>query len=349
MNPKEVRLLHLIKSLEIGGIEKSAILLSNHLAEKIGFTGILAAPGLYSHNNIVSAKVHLFTLKEKPEGFWSLLKNLPCLLKVIRSNSVNVIMYHHRIFLPLVILIRLLKPDIKIIYKAHNVFNDRINKFLVADIIIAVSERVKEDLNDRKNIIVIIHGIELPVKNIRNKSHRIKSIGYAGRFHKSKSLDLLISAFNKLCNNQPQILLKLIGEGTEENRLKKLAKESQCPGRISFYPPHWDEDVIYEKIDLLVLPSSELEGFGLVLAEAMSRRIPVIVSDFVSSIGFVKDNITGLIFKNGDITDLTEKIAKIISDSELRSKLILNAELYIKKFYTIDKTVNSHLRLLQSF
>ena len=62
------------------------------------------------------------------------------------------------------------------------------------------------------------------------------------------------------------------------------------------------------------------EGLGLVLNEAASMGLPIIVTDRVgSALDFVINGINGYIIKSGDVKELSSKIIEIlINDDKLR-------------------------------
>lgn len=89
---------------------------------------------------------------------------------------------------------------------------------------------------------------------------------FVGRFVPYKKTDLAIEAFNKL-----GIELRLIGSGSDEKKLKKIAKDNiKFLGRAS-------DKVLFENLKsakALIFPSEE--DFGIVPVEAMACGTPVI-------------------------------------------------------------------------
>ncbi len=102
---------------------------------------------------------------------------------------------------------------------------------------------------------------------------------------------------------------------------------------------------IYKDVDLLVLPSTELEGFGLVLIEAMSLGIPVIASNLECIKEIISDGQDGFIFKSGDYTKLIEKINLLFKDKNTYTNISINAILNIKNKFPIELTIRKYLKL----
>ena len=76
----------------------------------------------------------------------------------------------------------------------------------------------------------------------------------------------------------------------------------------------------YNRALVLVLPS-RLDGYGLVVNEAMACGTPVIVSDRVGASDTVKKAGAGLVFPSGNAVILANCIRRLIVDDELVRKL----------------------------
>jgi glycosyltransferase involved in cell wall biosynthesis len=111
-----------------------------------------------------------------------------------------------------------------------------------------------------------------------NGSHSALRIGFLGRFHPKKNLDVLIEA---LALMPPDITLVAGGDGPDDVRagLRSLAARLGVSDRTTWrgFVAAADKDTFFESIDVLVMPS-EYESFGVVAGEAMARGVPAIVS-----------------------------------------------------------------------
>jgi glycosyltransferase involved in cell wall biosynthesis len=135
-----------------------------------------------------------------------------------------------------------------------------------------------------------------------------KTILYVGRLVSVKSVDILIKAFNKVLKLKPNTKLIIVGEGEEENNLKKLISRLKISDSVIFMGRLKDIKLYacYNLADIFVLPST-YEPFGAVVNEALISGCITIVSDKVGG-SCLLNEVNGNIFKTGNVTDLCDKI-----------------------------------------
>lgn len=350
MQLHKTRLLHLLKNLQIGGVEKSTINYSNILAYKLDFVGIFSNSGSYSKGNIINEKVHLFNeIKGNIALNKYFLLNLLYLIRVIKKNRINLIFYHFRIYLPIIFIIRILFPRLNIVYVAHSSFNDLMNYFLYANKYISVSKKVRKDLigYGKSDITVIPHGIKLNTRQ-EEISDKIENIGYIGRFEKNKGIEILLTAFNELIKEGHKINLVFRGEGKDKNNIINFSKKFNLTEKIIIEDPIISEVDLFKGIDILVFPSTFLEGFGLVVLEAMNHGIAVVSSDFIKDNLLIENDNTGIYFKNGDYLDLTKKLELLIENESMRENIASNARETIKQKFEFELTISKYVEVLKN-
>lgn len=341
---RTIRLLHLIKTFDIGGVERSTITYSNQLITFVGTIAIFAQKGKLDHSNIIHKNVSMFYSFGNISNPFTTFFNLLKIIRVIVTKKINVVNYHQRIYIPFIAIIKILFPGLKIIYTHHNVFNDVLNKLIIADLKIAISKSTKEDLQKFliSNIIVLKHGLEI-ISHKNKNDRKFKNIGYVGRFTKVKGIFVLLEAFRDLSSINKNINLILVGEGKEQKGIIKYITQNHLETRVFIKEPTFLLSKIYEDLDCVVLPSEKHEGFGLVLAEAMSFGIPVIASDLETFKEIVMHETTGLIFKVGDVDSLKEQLMRIIDDKFIREKIIDNSIKLIETNYDIRNHIKEYL------
>jgi glycosyltransferase involved in cell wall biosynthesis len=100
----------------------------------------------------------------------------------------------------------------------------------------------------------------------------------AGRLTAQKNHALLLRAFQRVLDRHPDAALVIIGEGELRPQLEALRDELGLSGRVSLPGFQLDPWPYLAQADLFVL-SSDYEGFGLVLVEAMHAGLRVVSTD----------------------------------------------------------------------
>ena len=104
---------------------------------------------------------------------------------------------------------------------------------------------------------------------------------FLSRIHPKKGLDLLFSAWMRVQSRFPDWVLVVAGDGEKRYRseLEKLAKKLKMQNKVFFSGPMYSEDkeAVFGVAELFILPSRS-ENFGLAVAEALARGIPVITT-----------------------------------------------------------------------
>lgn len=146
--------------------------------------------------------------------------------------------------------------------------------------IVAVSNGVGVDLAttaniDPRRIKTIYNPVikTLPVKdttggdNDQKAGTKKKTIGYFGRLHRQKRVDILIRAFKEISTNESYHLL-VVGDGELRSQLEKLSRSLEIQHRVTFEGFSDKPHDLMKSCSVVVLPS-DYEGFGNVIVEAM--------------------------------------------------------------------------------
>jgi len=138
-------------------------------------------------------------------------------------------------------------------------------------------------------------------------------IGFAGKLiPKKRPLDL-VSAVGR-SRHKSRIQLVIIGDGPLRSEVEASTRANDV--QIDFRGFLNQSQIVakgYADLDALVLPSGEYETWGLVINEAMTGGVPVIVSDMVGCApDLVHENVTGHQFPSGDVAALASRIDQLV-------------------------------------
>lgn len=171
------------------------------------------------------------------------------------------------------------------------------------------------------------------VDEYANKSSSREHVVVAsGRLNFQKDFSALLYAWAILGDRRGDWKLKIIGEGGDLEKLQKLAIDFRIADCVEL--PGYSSDVAGEMRKASIFAMTSLfEGFGLVIVEAMSCRLPVV--SFNTKYGprdILRDGEDGFLVENRDVQILAEKLYKLMTDEELRDKMAANAEQRAKLF-----------------
>lgn len=177
-------------------------------------------------------------------------------------------------------------------------------------------------------------------------SRRDPLIVCVARLAKDKDHATLIRAFNIVAQKNPLARLRLVGEGPEEARLRKLAAdlEPEIAGRVEFAGPASEPAPHYREGRVFALASIR-EGTPNVIIEAMASGTPVCASNVGGIPDLVGEN--GLLCDPLDHETLAENIMAVLSDGEMADRLGDKALNGVKKGFSFAAMTQAHEAILQ--
>lgn len=149
-------------------------------------------------------------------------------------------------------------------------------------------------------------------------------LGMIGRFTPGKGHEDFLEALGLLRSRFPNLRALIVGEGSfgehaYELEIRRLAKESDLQGVVTFTGFRNDVPAILASLDVLVFPS-HAEAFGDVVIEAMAMAKPVVSTNCDGVLDIVVHGETGLQVPPRDPPHLAEAIAALINDPDARRR-----------------------------
>ena len=170
--------------------------------------------------------------------------------------------------------------------------------------------------------------------------------------------EVLIGAVSRL-KEQTQILeavkqldnsnIVLLFAGIKSGILDEFANKIGLTNRIVYAGMVSNDKVlnIYHLLHINILAST-MDGFGLVLLEAMAMECPVIGTRF----GGIKDVIVhgenGFLFDDKDTNMLATQIQQLLNDHNLRRLFIENGKKTAFQTFTLKQTIQKHIQFYQN-
>lgn len=356
---KKIKVLYIITSLGLGGAEK--LLLSylkrlNPVRYNFYVCTLRDKPDDLKPEISHYAQVYNLNMKNKfnPLTIFSLLK----VIKTIRPDIIHTHLFQPRIYASIA---HLFNRKSVLITQKHSVVNPKKHHFflilemiciLLNKKIVAISESVKDSLRryeliPASKILVLPNGIDYMEFNSNMNKNKIQLkkgliLGTVGRVEKSKGIEYLLKAMPKILAKFPDTRLEILGEGSEMENLKYLSNKLKISNSVIFFGKLVNPIPNYSRMDIFILPSI-LEGFGIVLLEAMAMGIPVVATNVHGIKEVVINGESGILVPPKSADAIADAIFNIIERPELSKKLIEQGLLRAKLF-----DVQLHLKKLEN-
>lgn len=149
--------------------------------------------------------------------------------------------------------------------------------------------------------------------------HATPTVLMASRLTSEKRIDDGLEAFARVRKHIPDARLIIAGDGPLRLHLETRAGQPDLAGAVTFLG--WRDDVphLMSEASVFVL-SSAFEGYGTVIAEALSAGCPVVMTDVGNAGELVRDGISGLIVQVGDVHALADRIIRVLRDKALANR-----------------------------
>jgi glycosyltransferase involved in cell wall biosynthesis len=162
-----------------------------------------------------------------------------------------------------------------------------------------------------------------------------------------KGIKYLLFSIPKIVREFPTARFLIVGEGIEENKLKKLAGKLNIRENIIFAGLRKDIKEILSITDIFVLPSL-IEGLSNAVMEAMLAEKPVVATHIPGNDELVVDGKTGILVPPRDTDSLASAIINILGNPEEGKKMGINGRKRVKKYFSIDETVRKTEELYEN-
>lgn len=208
--------------------------------------------------------------------------------------------------------------------------------------VVTVSKLMKKEMNmdwvrvitnaiDGRRFKKIRNASTLPVEMRRAFAKKNFDIGFVGRFSEDKGIKLIIKAAKDI----PEAGFICCGSGKYKKQLKKNKIDNM-----------WlDKKLVpcfMQNIDLLVLPATFVDPFGLVVLEAMHAGTPVLMTDKCGVSHHLKNNFDAFICKP---EDFVERCKEIVSNRNMVKKVQANMDAALKQF-SYDEMLKAYWELI---
>jgi glycosyltransferase involved in cell wall biosynthesis len=299
-------------------------------------------------------------------GFLRLVSLFRATVKAIEQTKPDIVFFHSSFTLPMMSLLRLIKPGMKFIYCPHGwayfVYSDRqILRKLVAivegflagfsDVVVNISS-----FELRHAVKSGYRGVHVLIENAVEECQYWKydqgpglcqntgriNLLFVGRLDKQKGFDVLKQAYEKASQQRSDLLLHVVGEGVLSSRDRQVRSEANVCAYGWLSPA--ELETVFASCDIVIVPS-RWEGFGLVAAEALRAGRPILVSDRGALPEIVTEGQTGFVVPL-TATDMANALMRLRKQSlvQMRDKC---REEFLGRFHS-DRFVREFTSLFET-
>ena len=352
-------ILLLVPRMNIGGAETYVYTVASELLSK-GFKVFIASGGGKLAEELGKKGVKLFFLPIR----WNVNLSAFLLQRIVRKYNIDLIHSNSTAagFVAAKVKRSLGTP---VVHTAHGIFSNAEYKAGLCELdrIICVSEYVRlKAINEGaepEKLITCYSGIDL------NKFKPDE--GKRGSLRKEMGLTedafvlAIVSRIKNIRNKGHEAMLKIletksgaknwnllvIGKGKGLLRLKYEIKQKNLTGNIQCLGHLTNVNEILNCVDVVVLPSG-LETFGLVLAEAMAMKKPVVAYAVGGIPELINEGKTGFLVEKGNIDELYTKLAILSHDLSLCKRMGEVGRALIEEKFSCEKMMDELLSTYQS-
>lgn len=333
----------LVTSLSSGGAEKVAANMSIALSKRE------YAVTIFSMQNKIDypykGTLYNFGLDKEKYG------KAKAFLKLKRFFAENNFQYiiDHRLrdkFLKEVLLSKYVFNKCKVIYCVHNyrleyyfsffktpwlTHHQHVKKARFVAVCKMIQNHLKKELKIDSTPIYNFINFEGIPKNDKNYNVPTSYIIGAGRLTNIKQFDKLIRSYKYSELPRKEVNLVILGSGPENEKLNKLVFDLELQKNVKFIPFTENPYMLIEKAKALVL-TSKVEGFPMVLLEALTLKTPVVAFNCKSGPNeIIKDKINGLLVENQNEDRLTSALNDLLN-IPLYNRLKTNTSIGLEAF-----------------
>jgi glycosyltransferase involved in cell wall biosynthesis len=163
-----------------------------------------------------------------------------------------------------------------------------------------------------------------------------------GRLHRNKAMDVLLRAAAQI----PDLWVWIAGEGPDEAKLKKLARDLGIAERVKFLGWRTDRSALLKAADVCVFPSRE-EPFGNVVVEAWAYGSPLVAAASTGPAWLARDGEDAMLVPVDDPGALAQGIRDVLASKGLANRLVENGRKRIETEFSEHVVIGQYVDMFE--
>ena len=363
-----MNILQVLPELKSGGVERGTVDLAKYLKAQ-GHRSVVVSGGGPLVGDLTSAGVIHYTLPVHKKSFFSVIRCVKALSKIVELEAIDVI--HARSRVPAwVAFFTSRKTNVPFVTTCHGFYSKHLFSHVMGwgKLVIVgshvIGKRMRDDFGvSHEKIRLIPRGVNLSEFKLRaDAASPIKHdrvVGLVGRLTPIKGHPLFLKAMARVARLFPDIRIQIIGDAPKQHykeELQLLARRLGLGQCVEFLGTRYDIPELLKKMTVLVIPSVGEEAFGRVAIEAGACGVPVVATRIGGLVDIIEDEKDGLLTPPDDPRLLSEAIIRLLKDAELCKKLAdslrrrveteFNSELMFKRTLRVYEEAVSKKKIL---
>lgn len=154
-------------------------------------------------------------------------------------------------------------------------------------------------------------------------------VGCVGRLVALKNHRVLLDTVPALLPKHPRLKVVIVGYGEEESRLREQAKALGISEHVMITGQRADVADLLPGFDVFTLPS-QTEGLSIALLEACASSLPIVATQVGGNPEIIHDGETGLLIPANDVAALGDALDRLLSNPAYRQQLGQQACTWVK-------------------
>lgn len=169
-------------------------------------------------------------------------------------------------------------------------------------------------------------------------------VGMVGTLETHKDQATLIRAAKLLQDKGMRLEVRLIGDGSQRASLERLASELSAP--VRFMGSRDNVATELAALDVFVFSTTEQEGLGIALIEAMYCGLPIVASDVQACREVLDNGRAGLLVKAGTALGLAEAVEQSMRQRKEASERVKYAQSRVQRVFSSRAMAQAYAELL---
>jgi sugar transferase (PEP-CTERM/EpsH1 system associated) len=368
---RKIKVLHVLDSLGVGGMERVVIEVVNHL-DQSQFDQVVCCvsrPG-EAARHLRDGTRCIDLGKGAGADYLAPVK----IARIIREEAPDVI--HTQSWSGVdAAMAKLMTGAVRLIHSEHGRNYPRIDSeplksrvarrclYHLADAVFAVSSEVRdyycrETRFPRERMLVIPNGVDLRRIGEAGAGGAREELGIGAddfvvgtvaRLEATKDTITLARAFAKLYSRQPEARLKLliVGDGEQRALIEAFVAERGLNEAAIFTGLRHDAPRLLGAMNVFAL-SSLSEGMPITALEAMAARLPVVATNVGALPELVEEGVAGFLVEPKDDEALADRLARLYSNPELAKRFGAAARRKVEREYSLELMLRRYADLYRS-